>query len=359
MEFAFYGAPEDRCIASFSHRLGQAMTAQGHRETQAQPGTKLVFSHVDREKARPFRRHAQATYIVALLRLPEEPEDFLRTAYPYLVRSLANLLFAVVGDTRLPKTYFLTLERGYYPIKPPYDAPEHVAEVVRRLTPLATSHLIVDNVFDQDLEQDLWAGDTATRQLRRAGETLDRWNLLPAPFPIQEILPPDDFRHLQHLYQLGGLSYGNLSQRRDGRRFWMSGSGVNKAKLEEVGRDILMVKDYDDGQRAMRLSVPPDIRPRRVSVDAIEHHMIYRDHPKVGAIIHVHAWMDGIASTEVNYPCGTLELATSVATLVRQADDPSQAVIGLRNHGMTITGHDLDDIMERVDGKIIPQVPMS
>ncbi len=87
--------------------------------------------------------------------------------------------------------------------------------------------------------------------------------------------------------------------------------------------------------------------------------MIYRAHPKVGAIIHVHAWMDGIASTDVNYPCGTLQLAQSVAALVREAEGPARAVVGLRNHGMTITGRDLDDIMERVDGKIIPQVPMS
>ncbi len=75
--------------------------------------------------------------------------------------------------------------------------------------------------------------------------------------------------------QIGRLSYGNLSQRRDERRFWMSGSGVNKARLEEVGRDVLLVKDYDARREAMRLSVPPGIRPQRVSVDAIEHHLTF------------------------------------------------------------------------------------
>jgi ribulose-5-phosphate 4-epimerase/fuculose-1-phosphate aldolase len=139
----------------------------------------------------------------------------------------------------------------------------------------------------------------------------------------------------------------------------MSASGVNKAHLRDVGQEVLLVKDFDHQRKAMRLSVPPEIKPRRVSVDAIEHFMIYREHPQVGAIIHVHAWMEGIPSTDVNYPCGTIELATAVADLVRVAPDPSRAVIGLRNHGMTITGHSLDDIMERVDGKILPQVPMS
>ena len=95
-----------------------------------------------------------------------------------------------------------------------------------------------------------------------------------------------------------------------------------------------------------------------MSVDAIEHWMIYREHPDVGAILHVHGWIDGTASTEVNYPCGTVDLAGAVAELVRRAPDPAHAVIGLRNHGLTITGADLDEIFDRVGAKITPRVPM-
>ena len=87
--------------------------------------------------------------------------------------------------------------------------------------------------------------------------------------------------------------------------------------------------------------------------------MIYREHPGVGAILHIHAWMDGIRSTEVNYPCGTEELAVAVADLVRQAPDPAHAVVGLKNHGLTITGESLDEIFERISGKILRQVPMN
>ena len=184
-------------------------------------------------------------------------------------------------------------------------------------------------------------------------------NLWPAPFPIQELLPPEDFRHVKRLYGIGGLSYGNLSARKDEGRFWMSASGVNKSKLERIGSDILLVKRFDPEHRSIRLSVPPHVQPRRVSVDAIEHWMIYREHPKVGAIVHIHAWMDGVPSTQINYPCGTLELAQAVADLIREAERPHRTVIGLRNHGLTITGPDLDDIFERIEGRIIPQVPMS
>ena len=57
--------------------------------------------------------------------------------------------------------------------------------------------------------------------------------------------------------------------------------------------------------------------------------MIYRENPEVGAILHVHAWVDGIEATEINFPCGTEELASSVAALVAAAPDPAHAVVGL------------------------------
>ena len=118
-----------------------------------------------------------------------------------------------------------------------------------------------------------------------------------------------------------------------------------------------MVRGYDPARDVMVLSVPPNVKPKRVSVDAIEHWMIYREHPEVGAILHVHGWIDGTVSTDVNYPCGTVQLASSVADLVRAAPDPSRAVVGLRNHGLTITGHSLDDIFDRVGDAIVPRVP--
>jgi ribulose-5-phosphate 4-epimerase/fuculose-1-phosphate aldolase len=186
--------------------------------------------------------------------------------------------------------------------------------------------------------------------------------LLPAAFPIHEFLNERDLRHVKRLYGIGGLSYGNLSARarHNPDFFWMSASGVDKSRLQTVGRDILLVTAYEPDRLLMRLSVPPGVEPRRVSVDAIEHFMIYREHPAVGAIVHIHAWWrDPIPSTQVNYPCGTYELASEVAELVRHAPDPSRAVIGLKNHGLTITGHSITEIFERINGMIVPQVPMS
>jgi len=68
--------------------------------------------------------------------------------------------------------------------------------------------------------------------------------------------------------------------------------------------------------------------------------------------------MEGIDSTEINYPCGTVELAGAVAQLVREDPDPGHAVVGQRNHGLTITGETLDEILDRIDGKLVRNVPM-
>ena len=218
---------------------------------------------------------------------------------------------------------------------------------------------MIDNEFRTDLEPELWDGDEVTEDIKAAGARMGDLDLLPAPFPIEDLLDERDLRHVMRLYGVGGLSYGNLSARKDETRFWMSASGVDKSRLETPGRDILLVTGYDPDAAKMILSVPPGIEPRRVSVDAIEHWMIYREHPDVGAILHVHAWMEGIAATEINYPCGTQELAESVAELIAREPDPAHAVIGLRNHGITATGETLTEILDRIEPKVLRQVPMA
>jgi ribulose-5-phosphate 4-epimerase/fuculose-1-phosphate aldolase len=322
-----------------------------------------VLHRIDPESGPAYRRKSAPTFVVAIANMGTTPDDILSAGYPLLLRGLANLALMFSDGPTGPVAQFTTLEQGTYEVTHAGNDDEFFARLVGRIEPLATSRLVIANEMRPDLPEELWEGDATTRQISAAGERLAELDLLPAPFPIEEILSPRDLRHVKLLYGLGGLSYGNLSARHTddgelGPEFWMSASGVDKADLHEIGRDILLVRGYDPDLDAIVLSVPLGIEPRRVSVDAIEHWKIYSEHPDVGANVHVHAWINGTRATEMNYPCGTIELATAVADLVREAPDPSRAVVGQKNHGLTITGHSLDEIFERVGDKIVPNVPM-
>jgi hypothetical protein len=354
--YAITGEPRPP-LGAFGDLLAQELEQRGFEpEADEAHEADLVLNLVETERARPFRRRSRGTFVAALHARATIPDDALRAEYPMLVRALANVVLCYVpGDG----VWFTTLERGSYRVPLVTDETALAAAVLDRLEPLARARLVIENEFRTDLEPELWEGDEITDDLRRAGERLDAMGLLPAPFPVHEILGEDDLRHVKRLYGIGGLSYGNLSARKDGTRFWMSASGVDKGKLEVPGRDILLVSGYDEAHARMILSVPPEVEPRRVSVDAIEHWTIYQAHPDVGAILHVHAWVDGISATEMNYPCGSAELAHDVAELVATAPEPGNAVVGLRNHGITATGPSLTAILDRLEARILPQVPMT
>ncbi len=363
--FARNGTSGDDVMAWFVAGLERTMAEEGYEERRPGPEVQVVLHLVDPAGTRPYRRKSAPTFVVAIASVPTPPRDLLRTGYPFLVRGLANLGVLVSNGPDGPAAHFVTLEQGTYTLEHTGDDDKFFTGVFERVEPLASSHLVIANEFHPDLPADLVAGDEQTRQIARAGERLDALDLLPAAFPIEEILSARDLHHVKLLYGIGGLSYGNVSARRlpptdsgFGPEFWMSASGVDKANLREIGRDVLLVRGYDPAREAIVLSVPPDVKPNRVSVDAIEHWTIYREQPGVGAIVHVHAWIEGTVATEINYPCGTLELAEAVAELVRSAPDPSRAVVGQRNHGLTITGHSLDEIFGRIDGHIVRNVPM-
>lgn len=343
----------------FVEGLERELLSHGHPRPPAGAQPELVVNVIDRSRPKPFRRNSQGTFVISVVEVDHEPEDLLRAAYPMLVRSISNLLVYITHSAEGAQANFVTLEQGYSTVPAPAgDTEPFFAEVYRRVAPLASSRLVINNIFKRDLPRDLWEGNDDTRALTEAGRWLDKMDLLPAAFPLADLLDDRDMSHVRRLFGLGGLSYGNLSCRKDEKSFWMSARGVDKGNLREIGRDILLITDYVPEDDAMVASVPAKVEPRGASVDAIEHWMLYREHPGIGAIIHVHAWLEGIDSTQTNYPCGTYELANEVAQLARRQADPTRAVIGLRNHGLTITGHSLKDIIDRIDGRLLPTVPM-
>ena len=355
MKFAFRGDTPAPWTQRLIRELTEVMTAHGHHLTTDEAQAGLVFHTVNPARPRPFRRKSQATFVAGLISLDVDIDAPLQQIYPLLVRSLSNIAIAgaTSGDSVV---HLVTPELGHYTIRQGQLGWEN--QLYEAIAPLASSHLVIDNVFDDDLPPELWDGNQTTDEMRTASRTLASWDLFPAPYPIRDLLPGEDLRHLKKVFGIGGLSYGNLSARESGTRFWMSASGVDKSKIGIVSQDILLVKGYDAEARAMRLSRIPGTTPHRVSVDAVEHWGIYRAHPEIGALIHIHAWVEGVPTTSINYPCGTVEMGEAMSALLDQAPHPERTIIGLKNHGITATGPNFPDILERLAGRVKSQVPM-
>jgi len=345
-------AVADKIIEAFLHH--------GHKISQANNGISFILNLTDIASPRAGRRRSQSVFIVSLVSA-DSRENIRKVCYATLVRTLSNLLICTVSNSNgqdSSEVYFTTPEAGFYVLT---ADPE---EIYERMLPIVGSHYAIENRFSMDLPERLWTMSSVVQKIRQYGKELDTLGVLPLPFPLKEVLTEDDMRHLYKIYGITGLSYGNLSARErveelGNTTFWMTGRGVDKANISRVGKDVLLVKGFDYESGEALISVPRDFDQKaRVSVDAVEHELIYRTFPDVGAIVHVHAWLENVLCTRQNYPCGTRELAQEVVALLRQTNCPERTAVGLKNHGLTITGPTLDDIFERIRGKLMTEVPM-
>jgi len=331
----------------------------GHCLSSELDEANFVLNVTDIESPRAGRRRSQSVFIITVVAGNGHQPDIRSLCYRTLVRTLSNLLIYVGPSNGLAsEIYFTTPEAGFYHL--PFD-PE---EVYRRMLPIAGAHYAIENQFSTDLPKRLWHTSPIVAQIKRYGKELDNLGVLPTPFPLREVLGEEGLRHLYKIYGITGLSYGNLSARElvpelGATTFWMTGRGVDKAILAKVGTDILLVKGFIDERGVALVSAPPDCDVKaRVSVDAVEHELIYRTFADVGAIVHVHAWMKDVYCTRQNYPCGTRELAEEVVDLLARTGDPTRTAVGLKNHGLTITGQSLAEIFERIRGRLLTEVPM-
>ena len=350
-KYAIWGTSTSAGHAAWVESVGKEFERDGFTRVDDVLEADFVLNMFDASDPKAFRRQSRGTYSASFYELDAVPDDVLKTSYPMLVRTLANVVVLHVPGEGV---WFTTMERGTYKIS---DDP---AEVFERLAPLAKSKLVIDNEFVPDLEPELWGGDEVTADIGAAGKRMQELDLLPAPFPVHEYLNERDLRHVMRLYQVGGLSYGNLSARKDATRFWMSASGVDKSQLEVAGRDILMVTGYDEDNARMLHQRPAGDRAaarlgrRDRALDDLPGASRRRRDPPRARL--ARGQLPRRTSTTRAAP---QELAEAVAELIDREPDPAHAVIGLRNHGITATGDTLTEILDRIEAKLLRQVPMT
>jgi ribulose-5-phosphate 4-epimerase/fuculose-1-phosphate aldolase len=359
MNFAVFKNNPDPARDHLAEILADTLIHHGHTQTSIDEKLNFVLNLTCFDDLQAFHRKSKTEFVVSLARANNSSQDLRFLCYNALVQTLSNLLICIkLNGSNVPEVYCITPEAGFYHY--PFD-PE---KLYAGLMPIVGSTFMICNRVSTDLPPEYHQSTPVVHDLIRFGQVLDSLGVLPAPFPLKEVLSQENIDHLYQLFKIKGLSYGNLSAREvvpglGGTTFWMTARGVDKAHLAGIGQDILLVKGYDPQTGDILVSAPPGHNPRiRVSVDAIEHVLIYREFPEVGAIVHVHAWMDNIRYTRQNYPCGTLELAREVVEMLQKEPHPENAAVGLKNHGITVTGPSLAEIFQRIEGHLIKEVPM-
>ncbi len=366
MNFSIIKNESNSVLDTFASDLSGAYISHGCVLKEDNEDVNFVLNLTSIKNPKIFRRRTKSVFVISIVNGEDNYECIKSASYNTLIKTLSNLLIYVKPpeeDRQMDqlvnsKIYYTTPEAGFYcsDYKP--------EEIYGKTLPIASASFATDNKFVIDLPENLWRKTYVTEKIKKYGKVMNDMGILPTPFPLRELLNEKEMRHLYRIFGITGASYGNLSARENieelgDATFWMTGRGVDKSNLSTIGRDILLVKkfDYDNGEAI--LSVPPDYYPKaRVSVDAVEHAMIYETFPEVGAIVHVHAWMEDIPCTRQNYPCGTVELAEEVVGIIKQTPNPARAVVGLKNHGLTITGYSLEDIFDRIAGRLKTEVEM-
>ncbi|MBC7318823.1 class II aldolase/adducin family protein, partial [Candidatus Bipolaricaulota bacterium] len=79
-------------VLSLVRGLSRALEGHGYRPAQGDEAPNLVLNLTSTENPKPYRRKSQATFVLSILAVKEIPEAAVQAMYPYLVRTLSNML---------------------------------------------------------------------------------------------------------------------------------------------------------------------------------------------------------------------------------------------------------------------------
>ena len=255
--------------------------------------------------------------------------------------------------------YFTTPEAGFYHLA--YDA----EEVYKRMIPIAGARFAIGNRISADLPRRIGRRRPSSKISGAPRRSSDGLGVLPAPFPLHELLSEDSIRHIFLIFGMKGLSYGNMSARE---------------RIPELGgHDVL-----DDGPRES--TKPGSRKSARTSCSSAGSTTVRKESwsaflpitirgrasrsmPSSTSSSTGHFPRSARSSTSTpgstassaparTIPCGTVELAEEVVHMLKRTDCPGRTAVGLKNHGLTITGPCLDEIFGRIQGRLRTEVQM-
>ena len=123
-KYAIWGTSTSPSHEAWVRAVGKAFEADGFELVDDHADADFVLNMFDADDPKAFRRSSRGTYSASFYELDAVPDDVLRTSYPNLVRTLANVVVLHVPGQGV---WFTTMEQGTYKIS---DDP---AEVFERL----------------------------------------------------------------------------------------------------------------------------------------------------------------------------------------------------------------------------------
>jgi len=244
MKFKVNKVSECKELLYLCYILSQEIVKNGNEQVSLDQSSNFVLNIIDLESPKAFRRKSQEEMVVSIALVKNSGTDLKSACYVALVKSISNILFCISIQDEHPKAYSITPEVGFTEFN--YDP----GAMYERMYPVISSHFVLRNRLFEDPLLDENEIIPEVEDLKTFAKELQKLGVLPAPFPLTEFLDRDLIDQLYRLYQIKGLSYGNLSIRNlnhniEGTSYWMTARGVDKANLKGIGKDILLVNGYD------------------------------------------------------------------------------------------------------------------
>ena len=90
--YAIWGTPTSSAHEEWVRAVGSEFERDGFARVDDIADADFVLNMFDPEQPKAFRRQARGTYSASFYELDSPPDDVLRTSYPMLVRTLANVV---------------------------------------------------------------------------------------------------------------------------------------------------------------------------------------------------------------------------------------------------------------------------
>ena len=189
MDYSLWGSATSPETSSVSPQSSVPPSSVPASTRQRSDRGRLVINLIDAGDPKPFRRRARGTFVAAIHELSEVPPTSCRRTTPCW-----SLRPPTSGSCYVPEhgVWFTTMERGHYGVEAQNGderrSPTRSSTGWRR-SPLAARDR---QRVPTDFEPELWDGDEVVEEINEAGRRLGDLDLLPAPFPIEDLLDERD-----------------------------------------------------------------------------------------------------------------------------------------------------------------------